>query len=342
MTKSIKLIQNVCLLIAATVLFLIVVSIMPKSAFATPFIWSEYGGDWSVTDSVYSVSYVNGSPAEQRLIDLNSEYADFTMEADITFGNSNSGNAGFIIRMNNPIMNGDGADKQNAYYIGIDTAGTQVFLGQTLTTHYSQPVGGSTITNNANNTYHLKVIAVGNSIKIYVDNVLKIDLLDSDTFDTTFSSGMVGLRTFVTDATYSNVIIKALTTTTTTTTRTIDNTTKFVTVHLHASNSASLPTTTFYKVDNGATISTGNSILLNTDGIHLITYWSVDEDGNNELQKNEIIKVDLNSSDNEGLVNIIDVVKLLNQQNQNGIGEFSSNDIKLMLEAIRPSFIGLE
>src|SRR5690606_25820309 len=94
MTNSIKLmksmnIRNVFMLITATVLFLIVVSIMPKNAFASPVIWSEYGGDWSVTNSVYSVSYVSGdSPAEQRLIDLNSVYTDFSMEADITFGNS--------------------------------------------------------------------------------------------------------------------------------------------------------------------------------------------------------------------------------------------------------------
>jgi hypothetical protein len=106
-------------------------------------------------------------------------------------------------------------------------------------------------------------------------------------------------------------------------------------VNLHAYNSESLPTTTYYKVDNGAT-STGNSMVLNSDGIHLITYWSVDEEGKTELQRKKIIKVDLNSVNNERLVSIVDVVKLLNKQNQNGIGSFSSNDIKLMVDAVSP------
>jgi hypothetical protein len=321
--------QNLFKIMAATMLLLVVLSIMPKSAFANPIVWMPNGGNWTVTDSVYSVSYVsNVSPVEQRLIDLNSQFANFSMEADIHFAdNSNHGNAGFIFRMNNPTADNGGSDSEYAYYAGIGRAGTYVVLGNE---HYgySQP-GSATMLNNSNNTYLLKVVVIGNSIKVYVDNILKIDITDN-----TYTTGMIGLRAFDTDVSYSNLIINDFIAPTTTPTQSIDNITKFVTVNLQVSDSTS--TTTYYKVDNGSPITTGNSIVLNTDGIHLITYWSVDQAGNTEFQKHKIIKVDLNSLDNVGLVSIVDVVKLLNQQNQNGIGVFNTNDIKLILEAISP------
>jgi hypothetical protein len=330
--KKILNIQKISMLMIVTLLLLVVLSIMPKNAFANTIVWTPYGGDWLVTDSVYSVSFVpNVSPAEQRLIDLKSQFADFSMEADITFTGNSGGNAGFLVRMNNPI-NGGGTDKQNAYYIGINSAGTQVVLGKTFTTSYSQPAS-SLIAHNSNNTYHLKVVLIGNSIKIFVDYILRIDHTDNS-----YTKGMIGLRTFVTDASYRNLVLKIEKDSippTTTTSQSIDDITKFVTVNLQVSDADSTSTTTYYKVDNGSPLTTRNNIVLNTDGIHLITYWSVDQAGNTEIQKQKIIKVDLNSTV-MGKVSIVDIVKLLSKQDQNGIGVFNTNDIKLMLGAISP------
>src|SRR4051812_23519108 len=95
-TKNTLKIQKISMLMTGTLLLFILLSIMPKSAFAAPIEWTVYGGNWTITDSVYSVnSTANQQPIEKRLIALSSDFEDFTMEADIHFAdNSNHGNAG--------------------------------------------------------------------------------------------------------------------------------------------------------------------------------------------------------------------------------------------------------
>lgn len=304
-------------------MIVVMVSIMPLSANAipveevgNPVDWTPYGGTWTVGDSVYSVSYDGGYPNEKRLIDFGSVYTDLSMEADITFS-GNGGNAGFIVRVSDPLTDVEyyGSDKQNAYYIGIDSSGTGVHLGKTRITSYEHTVSVET-TPNPDNTYHLKVVLSGNLIQVYVDDILKFNYTDEYY---SFTSGMVGLRSFLTDASYSNVVISTIPATTIS--QTTNETTKFVTVNLLPSE----PSTSYYQINNGP-IQTGGSFVLQTNGIHFITYWS-----GNEAPHREIIKVNLNSSSNAGSVNIADVVKLLNQ---NEINTFSTNDIQLMLQAV--------
>lgn len=66
---------------------------------------------------------------------------------------------------------------------------------------------------------------------------------------------------------------------------------KDVTVDLTSTDNGSGVKATYYKVDNG-TEQTGNSITISDDGIHTITYWSVDNAGNIEVQHTATVKID--------------------------------------------------
>ena len=60
----------------------------------------------------------------------------------------------------------------------------------------------ATMTINRDTAYRLKVVTSGSSIKIYVDDVLKID-----TADTTWTSGQIGLRCYKAAAEFDNIMV---------------------------------------------------------------------------------------------------------------------------------------
>ncbi|MEH7119420.1 endo-1,4-beta-xylanase [Neobacillus vireti] len=66
---------------------------------------------------------------------------------------------------------------------------------------------------------------------------------------------------------------------------------KDVKVDLTATDNGSGVKTTYYKVDNGAE-QTGNSFTISDEGIHTVTYWSVDNAGNVEAQHTATVKID--------------------------------------------------
>jgi endo-1,4-beta-xylanase len=66
---------------------------------------------------------------------------------------------------------------------------------------------------------------------------------------------------------------------------------KDITVDLTANDNDSGVKATYYKIDNG-TEQTGNSVTVSEDGVHTITYWSVDNAGNVEQAKTTTVKLD--------------------------------------------------
>ena len=67
-----------------------------------------------------------------------------------------------------------------------------------------------------------------------------------------------------------------------------------VTVTLSATDALSGVATTQYSVDGGAT-QTGTSVLFNTEGDHLLQYWSTDRAGNTETTRSVHVKIDKTS-----------------------------------------------
>jgi hypothetical protein len=67
---------------------------------------------------------------------------------------------------------------------------------------------------------------------------------------------------------------------------------KDVTFNLNSSdNGGSGVASTYYKINNGST-QTGNSITFSDEGVHTVTYWSVDNAGNTEAPHSTTVKID--------------------------------------------------
>lgn len=122
-----------------------------------------------------------------------SEWKDYTVEADINIG-AGTGDGGLIFRVNNP-ANGIELGQNNpnfmqGYVAYINKAG--VHLGKF---NYNWTyLKGAEINDLLNKWQHMKVVAKGTNIKIFVGDMVtpKIDYTDNSS--TAFTQGKVGLR----------------------------------------------------------------------------------------------------------------------------------------------------
>ncbi|UKZ50510.1 hypothetical protein TrVGV298_004773 [Trichoderma virens] len=161
----------------------------PSSAAAAAFV--DYHHD-SQQANLNSYDYSLGDKAL-----LKSSYSNFTFEADITLP-SDSGNAGLIFRVSNP---SDGADAYKGYYAGISTE-NNVVLGRAANDWTQISLVDVDIA--ANKAHHLKVKVRENKIDVYVNDMTK-SLISAT--DSTYTSGMDGVRVFDTGAAFDNVQI---------------------------------------------------------------------------------------------------------------------------------------
>ncbi|MBQ8558617.1 MAG: GH32 C-terminal domain-containing protein [Tyzzerella sp.] len=119
--------------------------------------------------------------------------SDFVYETDITFGQA-QGAASVVFRStDNP--------SQGSYVANIDRGTGQVRLFR-----FPGGVDVGTAYTEIKDTYHLRVEAIGNSLKCYVDGKLMVAGTDD-----TFTSGKLGLLTFNTTVTYQDVMYKEVT-----------------------------------------------------------------------------------------------------------------------------------
>ena len=164
------------------------------------------------TDSTHNVSlYSYGLPDERQFkIDYatknlnvldgistagSGNWRDYNYQVDINLGKEDflgENVGGTVFRY---------VDTNNYYSAVLDSTNDVIKLQKkqsgSITDLVSQPA-----TIDQNTTYQLKTITQGNSIKIYLNDVLKIDATDS-----TFSSGKIGLRTYTAEASYDNVSV---------------------------------------------------------------------------------------------------------------------------------------
>lgn len=124
-------------------------------------------------------------------------------QTDIKFFN-NIGNAGIVFNLK---YAGDKNDNFAGYYAGIDVQNNKVIFGKgsygKWTRISSKELGYDVSTND---TVTLKVMKNGNEISVYVNNKLYITAND----DTYNKNGGFGIRTYKTDASYSNYTINPL------------------------------------------------------------------------------------------------------------------------------------
>ncbi|WSG43709.1 family 43 glycosylhydrolase [Dactylosporangium sp. NBC_01737] len=156
--------------------------------------WRAYGGAWSTVNGRYTAGSSLGGKAQ-----LDTNFGDFSYDADVTV-TSGGGDAGLTFRVTNATS---GTDGYNGYYAGISPAG-RVVLGRAAN-NWTQ-LGTANLTVTAGTSYHLRVTAIGSSIKVYVDDMAnpKINVTDG-----TYASGSDGVRVFNAAATFDNVVVGA-------------------------------------------------------------------------------------------------------------------------------------
>lgn len=154
--------------------------------------WTTYGGTWTYSDGKLNVD----AGAGYKTILNNKTFSNFTYEADVSVG-STSGDSGIIFRVSNPTT---GMDSYNGYYAGIDSRFNRLVLGKangwwTQIGSYSTPI-------NVGSTYHIKVVADGSNINVYLADMSapKISVVDS-----TYSAGSIGVRTYYNIASFDNI-----------------------------------------------------------------------------------------------------------------------------------------
>jgi hypothetical protein len=158
--------------------------------------WTTYGGTWAVQSGEYSTEVGNGV----KSIANGTNFTDFTYEADVkvSSGTSNT-NAGLLFRATSP---GVGADAYRGYYVGLSASGDYIQLGK-ASNNWAE-ISKVTMTIDPDVTYHMKVIASGSNIKIYVGDMKtpKINITDS-----AHTSGAIGVRAYNVHAHFDNIQI---------------------------------------------------------------------------------------------------------------------------------------
>ncbi len=158
---------------------------------------SSNAGKWSVVKGA-SWKRTGGkcySPAEIAIMAYKGKYySDFVFEADVSVGNNYDG--GVFFRSKNP-------DKEDGYYFGLYAQTDEVRLYKLASA--TKPLAAyAKLKIDPNTVNHVKIVAKGSNIKIYVNSMEKpiIDINDS-----TYSTGYLGLRSYYTKASYDNVSV---------------------------------------------------------------------------------------------------------------------------------------
>ncbi|KAL7949539.1 carbohydrate-binding module family 66 protein [Trichoderma barbatum] len=160
--------------------------------------WKTYGGEW---DAATNVLRGNASSAGQAL--LNTNFTDFTFEADVKISNISSSNchgyAGLVFRVSEPSI---GVAAFKGYYAGISSSGA-LFLGR-ADGSVSMLLAREEVGVNVTQQYRLRVKAEGSSIHVELEGeqhaVISVP-------DDVYKSGMDGVRVFGTVAEFDNVNI---------------------------------------------------------------------------------------------------------------------------------------
>ncbi|MBP3964757.1 family 43 glycosylhydrolase [Paenibacillus lignilyticus] len=153
--------------------------------------WTTYDGTWSVNSGAYGVN----SGAGYKAVANGTSLSDFVYEGDVKI--ASGGDAGLLFRVSEPAV---GGDSLKGYYAALNTNNT-VVLGKFNNSWTYLTSASFTVT--PGTTYHMKVVASGTSIKIYVTNM---DTPVVTFTDSSYSSGGIGLRTFNSAVSFDNLV----------------------------------------------------------------------------------------------------------------------------------------
>ncbi len=156
--------------------------------------WTTVDGDWAVNDGAFRTS---GGKAVAN----SAAMGDLAYDVDVTFTASGS-DAGVMLRAN---AFAAGPDAFTGYYVGLSTNG---YLVVGLENGGYHELTRRTLEVQPDTTYHLRVIAYGDDLRVFVDDMQTalIDLRDA-----TFSTGSVGLRSYTAQVAFDTVMVSGFT-----------------------------------------------------------------------------------------------------------------------------------
>jgi len=155
--------------------------------------WTTYDGAWNVSGN--SALNVN-SGSGYKAIAKNTEFTGVSYEADVKI-TSGTGDAGMLFRVTSATVGGDNVV---GYYAGINEGRDAVILGR-MNNNWTELTSTKKVID-ANTTYHMKVVAFGSLIKVFVDDMTTpaISFVDS-----TYTHGSIGLRIYNSAVSFANV-----------------------------------------------------------------------------------------------------------------------------------------
>lgn len=168
--------------------------------------WITYGGGWMVRNGVLKPASNEGGGVWPgvKAVATGARFADFTYEADVVVGSK--GNAGVIFRVTKPAM---GADAYLGYYVGLSAEGGNVQLGLADGSHYKS-LASAPLQIEAGKPHHLKIVARGSKISVFVDDQPESKQPKLVVTDSTYASGAIGVRQYQSAAaTFDNLRVRA-------------------------------------------------------------------------------------------------------------------------------------
>jgi hypothetical protein len=151
-----------------------------------------YGGTWTATGGQYRAGHSYGG---KSLLDDN--HTNAVHDADVTI-TSGAGDAGLVFRATSPAV---GTDSYRGYYAGITPAG-RVILGR-ANNNWTQ-LAAAPLSITPGTRHHLRVEAVGTSLKVFVDDMTNPRITVTDG---TFTAGASGVRVYNAAAAFDNLAV---------------------------------------------------------------------------------------------------------------------------------------
>ena len=208
-------------ILALVIAALIILGLSPVNALAAEFRdnwisgnlngWSQWG--WPATGasrSTFSVQTVSGEgvltvtsgDGPKGTVDGQS-FSNLQLDTDIRL-NDASNDAGVLFRVGNP---SHGTDTGNCYYAGLNRNGNLIF-GR-MTGSWAQ-LSSAPMTVSQSRWYHLRVMAYGNRIWIYVDDMSTPKISYNVTSTPQYTTGTIGVRNYRCNTSYKNYSVISL------------------------------------------------------------------------------------------------------------------------------------
>ncbi|MDF2962667.1 MAG: glycoside hydrolase, partial [Paenibacillus sp.] len=156
--------------------------------------------------------YKSGPKGYPKSVIGDSSWSDYIVETDIQLGSNTQGegNTGIIFRVNNPADGtelGQNRDDFLQGYIAYLTA-DGVHLGKF--NYNFQYLTGTALTGSVGNWQHMKVVANGTRVKVYVGDMEKPLIDYTDRSGTAFTHGKIGVRSFNSESLIDNFTVTPL------------------------------------------------------------------------------------------------------------------------------------